>query len=234
MECIHVFHFSVLRFSITKSYLDRNMISKYKFSIVFALFILSIFTILSIATAVSSYFSLNLPADRVLTILKSENLDFLVRRRQVTQVVLIRTADTSWWDWVPYVGDIREMLKEEGVLTANVKVYYGFDMKKLSNKSISDSGNTITITLPEPEVLDYAVDIESLKFRSIKKGVATRIGNAFRDESLKDKLQKDIKLSVDEFVSFPGTMPTKNELLQEMAGFEKLMTNAYKVRVKFN
>lgn len=174
------------------------------------------------------------PADRVLTILKSENLDFLFRRRQVTQVVLVRTADSSWWDWVPYVGSIRETLKEDGVLTANVRVYYGFDMNKLTQASNAEGKEGITITLPEPEVLDFAVDLDSLKFRALKTGISTRIINVFRDETLKDKLQKDVKSAVQEFVSTPRTMPSKSEMLKEMGGLEKILSDAYKVKLTFN
>ena len=92
----------------------------------------------------------------------------------------------------------------------------------------------MTITLPEPEVLDFTVDLDSLKFRALKTGIVTRIGNVFRDETLKDKLLKEIKSSVDEFVATPGAMPTKNEMLQEMTGFEKILTDAYKIQVEFN
>ena len=182
----------------------------------------------------SSFTNVDSPPDRVLTILKSENLDFLVRRRQVTQVVLIRKANESLWDWVPYVGRFRDALKDDGILTANVRIYYGFDMMKLSDASTSYSKDKIVITLPEPEVLDFAVDLDSLKFRSLRTGIITKIGNVFRDETLKDKLQKEIKSSVNEFVMTPGTMPTKKEMLEEVTGFEKILTDSYKVKVKFN
>ncbi len=106
--------------------------TKIKIAFAVVLTVLSLFGCFYIASAfTSSGGSVAPPPDRVLTILKSENLDFLVRRRQVTQVVLIRTADSSWLDWVPYVGTYREALKEDGVLTANVRVYYGFDMINL-------------------------------------------------------------------------------------------------------
>ena len=90
------------------------------------------------------------------------------------------------------------------------------------------------ITLPEPEVLDFAVDLDSLKFRALKTGIITRIGNVFRDETLKDKLQKDVKSAVEEFVSTPGTMPSKSELLKEMRGLERILSDAYKVKLTFD
>lgn len=209
--------------------------TKIKIAIAVVLTVLSLFGCFYIASAFTSSTTSVAPTpDRVLTILKSENLDFLVRRRQVTQVLLIRTADSSWWDWVPYVGTIREKLKEDGVLTANVRVYYGFDLNKLTEASYADGKEGITITLPEPEVLDFAVDLDSLKFRALKTGIITRIGNVFRDETLKDKLQKDVKSAVEEFVSTPGTMPSKSEMLKEMGGLEKILSDAYKVNLTFN
>ena len=206
--------------------------TKIKIAVAVVLTVLSLFGCFYIASAFTS--SGGSPPDRVLTILKSENLDFLVRRRQVTQVVLIRTADSSWLDWVPYVGTIHEALKEDGVLTANVRVYYGFDMNKLTEASNADGKEGITITLPEPEVLDFDVDLDSLKFRAVKTGLITRIGNVFRDETLKDKLLKDVKSAVEEFVSTPGTMPSKSELLKEMRGLERILSDAYKVKLTFD
>jgi hypothetical protein len=215
-----------------------NRLSKYekmKIALSVALTTLSLFGCFCIAHAFrSSTASVSLPSDRVLTILKSENLDFLVRRRQVTQVVLIRTSDSSWWDWVPYVAPIREALKEDGVLTANVSVYYGFDLNKLNEALDANAKEGITITLPEPEVLDFAVDLDSLKFRSLKTGMITRIGNVFRDETPKDKLQKDVKSAVEEFVSTPGAMPSKSEMLKEMGGLERMLSDAYNVKLKFD
>jgi hypothetical protein len=209
--------------------------TKIKIAVAVVLTVLSLFGCFYIASAfTSSGGSVAPPPDSVLTILKSENLDFLVRRRQVTQVVLIRTADSSWLDWVPYVGPIRETLKEDGVLTANVRVYYGFDMNKLTEASNADGKEGIRITLPEPEVLDFAVDLDSLKFRELKTGIITRIGNVFRDETLKDKLQKDVKSAVEEFVSTPGTMPSKSEMLKEMGGLERILSDAYKVKLTFD
>ena len=58
----------------------------------------------------------------------------------------------------------------------------------------------MTITLPEPEALDFTVDLDSLKFRALRTGNVTGIENVFGDETLKDKRQKEIKSSVDEFV----------------------------------
>ncbi len=134
--------------------------------VVTILCVLACFYIISAITSATS--GVSVPPERVLTILKSENLDFLVRRRQLTQVVLIRTTDSSLWDWVPYVGDVREAMKEDGVLTANVRVYYGFDMKKLTADSTQSAGDEVSIVLPDPEVLDFAVDLDSLKFMPLK------------------------------------------------------------------
>ena len=208
--------------------------TKLKIAVAVVLTVLSLFGCIYIASAFTSANAAMTPQpERVLTVLKSENLDFLVRRRQVTQVVLIQTADSSWMDWVPYVGPLRETMKEDGVLTANVRVYYGFDMKKLNDTSTSINTNTVSILLPDPEVLDFAVDMDSLKFTPLKTGIVTRIGNVFRDETLKDKLMKQIKNSVDEFVSTPGTMPSKDEMLSEMAGFERILSDGYGVTVEF-
>ena len=214
---------------------DSGIMTKLKIAGAVVLTILSTLGCFYVASMFMSVRSSLTPApERVLTVLKSENLDFLVRRRQVTQVVLIRTANSSWIDWVPYAASIRDALKEDGVLTANVRVYYGFDMKKLSDKSFSANGKKLLMTLPEPEVLDFAVDLDSLKFRALKTGIYTRIGNVFRDETLKDLLLKEIKSAVNEFVSTPGAMPTKTEMLDEMKGFERILSDAYNVSMEFN
>jgi hypothetical protein len=209
--------------------------TKIKIPIAVALTVLSLFGCLHIASIFRGGDKGDpVSPDRVLTILKSENLDFLVRRRQVTQVVLIRTAGSSLWDWVPYVASVREALKDEGVLTANVRIYYGFDMKKLTGSPKADGKEGIMVTLPEPEVLDFAVDLDSIKFQSLKTGVITRLVGLFRDKTLKDELQQGVKPAVDEFVSTPGTMPTKSELLQEMGGLERILSDAYKVQLTFD
>lgn len=205
--------------------------------ILFASFVtvLSVFGCFYISSVLSDIIRQNPPdTNKVLTILKSENLDFLVRRRQLTQVVIIRTASTSVWDWVPYVGDVRESLKDDGVLTANVKIYYGFNMDKLTTAPIIENSKEIQLLLPDPEVLDFAVDLDSVKFRSLKTGIITRFKNGFfNNENLKDKLQKQIKTAVEEFVSTPGGMPTKAELIKEMGGFERIFNSAYNVQLKF-
>ena len=107
-------------------------------------------------------------------------------------------------------------------------------MNKLTEASNADGKEGITITLPEPEVLDFDVDLDSLKFRALKTGLITRIGNVFRDETLKDNLLKDVKSAVEEFVSTPGTMPSKSELLKEMRGLERILSDAYKVKLTFD
>ncbi len=165
--------------------------------------------------------------ESVLTVLRSENLDFLVRRRQVTQLVLTQVEENSVWDWVPLVGDYRALTKEDGVLTANVRIYYGFDLDKAHvSTSTKDSAN-IVIRLPEPEMLDYSPDLDSLKFVALRTGIATSISKIFKDETLRDKLVKQIKPAVEKFVSNPGALPTKDQMLGEMSGFEKLLTDAF-------
>lgn len=165
--------------------------------------------------------------ETVLTVLRSENLDFLVRRRQVTQLVLTQVEENSVWDWVPLVGDYRALTKEDGVLTANVRIYYGFDLDKAHVSTSTKDPASIAIRLPEPEMLDYSPDLDSLKFVALRTGIATSISKIFKDETLRDKLVKQIKPAVEKFVATPGALPTKDEMLGEMSGFEKLLTDAF-------
>ena len=86
-----------------------------------------------------------------LSVLRSETLAFLVTRRNVMQVI-VEHGESNW------LGQWR------GVLWAVVTLRHGVDLTKITAQDIRHDGDVTIVKLPEPEVLDFAIEPGSVGF----------------------------------------------------------------------
>jgi hypothetical protein len=167
-------------------------------------------------------------------VLRSENLTFLVKRKVVTQVVIIKKTEPSWKDWVPYLKDYRAATAEDGYIVATASFYFGFDLSKLKEADVEAKDAAHVVHLPEPQELDLTIDYNNIEFVAISTGVVTRIALAMGADGLKDKLTKAIADKAREVVSSKKLLPSKSDLLQDMRGLERLLGQTQGVSVKFD
>jgi hypothetical protein len=95
----------------------------------------------------------------VMQILKSEEMGFLVTQR-VTTLVLVELDENSL-----LLGN------REGILIATVRYYFGMDLEKLTEDSLVRSGDTLVVSMPDPEILDLSPDLATLRLWDKRSGL---------------------------------------------------------------
>ncbi len=136
-----------------------------------------------------------------LSILRSEAMVFLVTRRIATQIVI----EHEECDWLG---------QWHGVLWATVRMHYGVDLKKIGADDIRRDGDTIIVRLPEPELLDLAIEPGSEGFLS-KSTAAAKIKDLLHNGQRK-QLEKRLRQCALEFANRQGMLPTRKEIVQQL------------------
>jgi hypothetical protein len=136
-----------------------------------------------------------------ISILRSEELAFLVTRRAATQVV-IDHSETDWW------GEWR------GVLWATVSWRWGVDVAKIGPQDIRREGQAIIVRLPEPELLDMGVQPGSLGFLS-KSTAMPKLLDFTRGGSQRQMLEQKLHERAMQFASEQGLMPSRAEIVRQ-------------------
>ena len=111
---------------------------------------------------------------RALTVMRSDTIKFLVTDRIEAQVAVD-------------IDDASLLLgRRRGWLLADVTLYYGMDLNEINERSMQRVGDTLVIVLPEPRELDFAVDLQSLRYMTSRSGTAVIAdwlgGRDFHDE----------------------------------------------------
>ncbi len=136
-----------------------------------------------------------------LSVLHSEAMTFLVTRRTATQIVV--EHDERHW-----AGEWR------GVLWATVRLHYGVDLKKLQASDIRREGEVIIVRLPEPELLDFAVEPGSEGFLSKSTAVA-KIQDILRNGQRR-QLEQRLRERALEFASEHDLLPGRDEIVRQL------------------
>ena len=139
------------------------------------------------------------PERQVFQLLKSESLSFLVTSRLTSQII-VEIEDSS-----VLLG------AGSGSLTGTVRMYHGVDLRRLTQASVRMEGGSCVVDLPEPEVLDFAVDVASLRFktrRSLLRVMADRLGG----HDLRQDLQNRFRSASDRYFREQSLLPDRSAL----------------------
>ena len=160
--------------------------------------------VIGLAAAVAVYLrqsSAKTREEATLSLLHSEPMAFLVARRCVTQIVV----EVETGDWL---GNWR------GVLWATVQFHYGLDLKKVRPEDVRRQGDVIIVRLPEPELLDFAVEPGSEGFLS-KSTAIPKIVDLLRNGHRREMEQR-LRQRALEFAGRQGLLPEREELVREL------------------
>lgn len=117
----------------------------------------------------------------ILSLLRSEQVQLLVTDRLVEQINL-------------FIDDSTLALGcRKGLLTAPARVYFGIDVAKIGPGDIDVRTVPIIVHVPEPEVIDIAVDSEAVQFMTKMSGlnvINDYLNNRNLREDLLHKLQR--------------------------------------------
>lgn len=160
------------------------------------------------------------PERQVFQFLRNESLNFLVTERLTSQIT-VEIDDSSL-----LLGT------SSGTLTGVVRMYYGVDLGRLTPASVMMEGGTCVVDLPEPEVLDFAVDVASLRFktrRSLLRVIGDRLGN----HDLRSDLQNRFRSASDRFFREQSLLPDRSTLCARLNDHAQSWTGRVGVPVSF-
>lgn len=155
-----------------------------------------------------------------LEVLKQEQLAFLVTDRITSQIVVeVRESNVL-------------LGKKEGYLIAKAKLYYGIDLNKLQKENLVWEEETLVVRLPEPEELDFAVDLESMRYIS-KRSALMVLADLVKNEDHKEQLRKQFKETALEYMRQEQLIPDKQDIIRRLSSLEVLFSRYPGMRVEF-
>lgn len=185
------------------------MLKKYSLIVTIALSIsvLAIFVLIS--------FLIKSPTEKkvisTLEILRSEQLTFLVTDKIVTQVIV--HVDNSHW----LTGT------DKALIYTVVTMYYGVDLKKLTDEDLERNGDTVWVTIPEPEILDISVDLEGIQVFESKSGIV-RLVDLVKGENTTLNLLADFETESRKLAEDAGMFPSRDKILLNLNSFAPLFS----------
>ena len=155
-----------------------------------------------------------------LEVLKQEQLAFLVTDRITSQIVVeVRESNVL-------------LGKKEGYLIAKAKLYYGIDLNKLQKENLVWEDQTLVVRLPEPEELDFAVDLESMRYIS-KRSALMVLADLVNNEDHKEQLRKQLKATALEYMRQEQLIPDKQDIIRRLSSLEVLFSRYPGITVEF-
>ena len=153
-----------------------------------------------------------------LTVLRSQELEFLVTRRASLQVV-VEHEESDWsGQW-------------HGVLWATVEIYFGVDLAKVKAEDIRHEGDVTIVTLPEPEVLSFAVEPGSV--RCLSKSTAVPKVSDLLSNGHRQLLEGRLRESALEFARQQQMLPSRAELVARLNSAVAVLASKGGVRLRF-
>jgi hypothetical protein len=167
-----------------------------------------------------SLFALRSVQTRALEILRREQLRFLVTDRVVAQVV------------VESDGNSLGLGKREGYLIAKVALYFGVDFGKLPKGNVVRDGMKVVVTIPEPEELDFSVDLDSMRYLTKRSGLQVAT-DWLLDRDQKAELRSQLKEAARAYLRDEQLLPTRGEIVGRLNEFGGLVGGRLGVEVVF-
>jgi hypothetical protein len=154
-----------------------------------------------------------------LAILRSEAMSFLGTRRTATQIV-VEHEESNWLgEW-------------NGVLWATVSWQWGVDLSKLTEKDIRRDGEKVICHLPEPELLAFVPDFDSIRFMS-KSTAVPKILNFFRDGYQRKVLESKLREQAMKFADEQGLRPSRQEIVRQLNDAVAVWKTAAGIDIQF-
>lgn len=170
--------------------------------------------------AVSRLFTGDHAEQATLTLLRSEELSFLVTDRLVSQISVI-SSDNS-----PLLG------QREGVLIATVRMYYGLDLRKIDAHCITRHGrDKLVVRLPDPEMLDFSVDPASFQYITKRSGLNV-IRDYVMDKDIETELRTKLQPHAARFFADQRMLPTRAKILQRLQNYLAPLERELGVRIQ--
>ncbi len=146
-----------------------------------------------------------------LEILRSEQLAFLVTDKIVTQVIV--HMDNSHW----LTGTDRSLLYTV------VTIYYGVDLKKLTEDDLERRGDTVFVDVPEPQILDISVDLKNIQVFESKSGLV-KLVDLLKGENTVLDLLAEFEISSRKLAEDAQMFPSREKLLSNLNSFAPLFS----------
>ena len=109
-----------------------------------------------------------------------------------------------------------------GLLLAEVTVFYGFDLSRLDDDSVKIQKDRTIVYLGEPEILTLSVDTSSMRFFTKMSGL-----QYFKDKmegsSLEKEMLKEFSMASRRYFVDRNLLPARAEMLKELQRQLKLM-----------
>lgn len=156
----------------------------------------------------------------IMSVLHSDELMFLVTDRVVTRI------DVELNESAPWAGG------RQGVLLATVKLYYGIDLEKVTDKSVTEEKDRIIVRVPYPRLLDYSMDQDSTKFFDKRTGVWA-LADWYNNRDIEKELRANVKHSALQFAEKEGIAPKNEKVLERLNRFANRISPEVGKKVEF-
>ena len=157
---------------------------------------------------------------RALEILRREELRFLVTHRVAAQVVV--------------ESDEGSLLlgRREGCRIAKVALHYGVDLARLTEESVVREGGGIVVTVPDPEELDFAVDLDSLRYLSRRSGLQVA-ADWLLDRDQEAELRAQFREAARLYLREEGLLPARADIVARLNRHADALSGRLGVEVRF-
>ncbi len=153
--------------------------------------------------------------------LRREDLMFLVTDRVVTRVDVVSKEGSIFLGW------------HESILVGTVTFLGGLDLKKLTPQDIRREQDRIVVTVPDPEMLSFSVDLGSLVLFEKRSGLVA-IKEYLQNADTRGKLQKQLEARARQFVADEHLLPKREALVKRLNEWASpLLAAQVKVPVEF-
>lgn len=153
-------------------------------------------------------------------LLQREQLSFLVTERVVTQVVT-------------EAGNGNALLGYgNGLLVGKVELLYGVDLSELDLSQATVERDTIRISVPEPRLLRYVPDLDTLRYIEKKSALLVIVDRA-RGENLYQNCLDQLEASAAKFASVNNLTPTRDDLLGRLNNYAPILASRVGANVQF-
>lgn len=167
----------------------------------------------------SSWLGTRIDERATLSILRSEALQFLVTRRTATQIVIEHEESNLLGEW-------------RGVLWATVNWRWGVDLKKIREQDIHRQGERILCRLPEPELLDFSVEPETIGFMS-KSTFVPKLLDIMRGDWQRRILETQLRERAMKFARDRNLCPTRREIIAQLNDATDVIRAATGLQIQF-
>ena len=141
--------------------------------------------------------------DATMQFLRQEHLMFLVTDRVVTRLDVVLKEGNLLLGW------------RESVLIGTVDFLCGVDLKKLTPEDVAWQDGTVVITVPEPEVLQVAVDTDTLALFNKRSGLIA-LKDQLQQRDVRGELEKQLQERALAFVEEEHLLPARADMVARL------------------